>query len=130
MVLKTEHAARFQRPIEGCEGCERLFGESFLQPIVKVAKREDEIGQAGWSNLALSKAKNSRRKLAVSRLVGLDLAAEEGIELVSFSVRSLASSFRLHYEEGRKNFRPVAAARPYLDQSRLWRNAKEGELIE
>jgi hypothetical protein len=62
ILLKTEDAARFQRPIEGCEG---LFAETFLQPIVKVAKRKDEIGRARRCNLALSKAKNSRRKLAV-----------------------------------------------------------------
>ena len=55
---------------------------------MKVAKREDEIGLAGRGNVALSNAKNSRRDLAVRRLVGLDLAGE-GVELVRFSVRRL-----------------------------------------
>ena len=105
---------------------------------MKIAKGEDEIGRAGRCNFALPNAKNSRRKLAECRLVGLDLAAAEGVELVRFGVRGLASSFRLQRDivaamiaqEERKNFRPVAAARPDLDHGRLRRDSEERELIE
>jgi hypothetical protein len=71
----------------------------------------------------LSNAKNSRCKLAVRRLVGLDLGVEEGVQLVCFSVGGFVSTFPLQgdivsavvLQEGRKNFRPVTAAWPDLD---------------
>src|ERR1700722_10492089 len=74
MVLETQRPARLQRSIEVREG---IWSETFMQPIVKLAKGDDQIGRAGRSNFALANAKNSRRKLAVCRGIGLDLAAKE-----------------------------------------------------
>src|ERR1700678_2254749 len=135
VVLKTEHAARFQRAIEGREG---FISEAFFQPIVKIAKGKDEIGRGGRSKFALSNAKDGGGKLAIRRLVSLNLGAEEHVQLVCFSVRSLASPFPLQcniidaviVQKGREDLRPVAAAGPDLDHGRLRRNAKEGEFIE
>jgi hypothetical protein len=92
MVLETQHPARLQCSIEVREG---IWSETFMQPIVKVAKGEDQIGRAGRGNFALANAKDSWRKLAICRRIGLDLAAEEGVELVGFGVGRLAPTFPL-----------------------------------
>ena len=117
-----------------------LFETLGVRPLLgrTLTATDDQIGGAGRGNFALPNAKDSRRKLAVCRGIGLDLAAKEIVELVGFSVCSLASALALQsdivaamiVQEGREDLRPVAAARPDLDHGRFGRDAKEGQLLK
>ena len=101
-------------------------------------KERTKSAEPGGAISLCASAKDRGRNLAVGRHVGFDLSVEESVELVCFSVCSLASSLALQsdiiaamiVQQGREDLRPVAAARPDLDHGRLRRHAEKGEFLE
>ena len=135
MILDPEHAARFERAIERRE---RLGRVPLFQPIVQVAKGQDDIRGASGRDVGLADAERGRDDLAVGRRVRADLLVENRVVLFRLGGRGLARLPALErgvidpvvVQERREDLRPVPAPGPDLDDRRLRPDAEEGEFLQ